>query len=86
MPYLTGCVQKQLSDTAALEAAVDEAVANCDGAARAAKRVLLLALNAYEVKLAALWDDVAQIRAGLDDGATRRAQDNLSGAGPKQLC
>ena len=59
------------ADTAALEAAVDEAIANCDGDARGAVRALLLALDVYEVEVAALRDDIARIRAAVSPGYVR---------------
>ena len=59
------------SDNDALEAAVEEAVASCDGDARAAVRALLLALEVYEAEVAALQDDVARIRAAVSPGYVR---------------
>ena len=58
-------------DAAALEAAVDEAIASCDGDARGTVRALLLALDVYEAEVAALRDDIARIRAAVSVGYVR---------------
>ena len=59
------------ADTAALETAVDEAIASCDGDARGAVRALLLALDVYAAEVAALRDDIARIRAAVSPGYVR---------------
>ena len=59
------------ADAADLEAAVDGAIASCDGDIRAAVRALLLALDVYEAEVATLRDDVARIRAAVSPGYVR---------------
>ena len=59
------------ADVAALDAAVDEAIASCDGDARAAVRALLITLDVYEAELEALRDDVSRIRAAVSPGYLR---------------
>ena len=58
-------------DRAALEAAVDEAVASCGGDARGAVRALLVALDVYEVELEALRREVGRISAAISPGYVR---------------
>ncbi len=56
-----------------LEAAVDQAVAACDGDLRAAVRALLVTLDATEAELEALRGEVARIEAAVSGGYVRRA-------------
>ncbi len=55
----------------ALEAAVDEAVAACDGDLRGAVRALLVTLEAYEAELAALRREMGGLRAAISPGYVR---------------
>ena len=55
-----------------LEAAVDQAVAACDGNHRAAVRALLVTLEAMESELDVLRGDVARIEAAVSGGYVRR--------------
>ena len=55
----------------ALEAAVDEAIAACDGDARAAVRALLVTLDVTEREVAALKAEVVRIEAAVSDGYVR---------------
>ena len=56
-----------------LEAAVDQAVAACDGDLRGAVRALLVTLDATEAELEALKGEVARIEAAVSGGYVRRA-------------
>ncbi len=60
-----------LGASAALEAAVDEAVAACDGDPRAAVRALLVTLDATEREVATLKAEVARIEAAVSGGYVR---------------
>ncbi len=57
--------------TEALEAAVDEAIATCDGDPRAAVRALLVTLDVTEREVASLKAEVARIEAAVSDGYVR---------------
>ncbi len=59
------------NDATALEAAVDQAVAACDGDLRAAVRALLVTLDATEADLEALKVEVARIEAAMSGGYLR---------------
>lgn len=55
----------------ALEAAVDDAIAACDGDLRAAVRALLVTLDATEREVATLKADVARIEVAVSEGYVR---------------
>ena len=55
-----------------LEAAVDQAVAACDGDPRAAVAALLVTLDATEAELEALRGEVERVEAAVSGGYVRR--------------
>ena len=57
----------------ALDVAVDQAVAACDGDLRATVRALLVTLDATDSELEALRGEVARIEAAVSGGYIRRA-------------
>ena len=59
-------------EVVALETAVDQAVAACEGDARAAVAALLVTLDATERELEALKVEVARIEAAVSGGYVRR--------------
>ena len=59
-------------EVVALETAVDQAVADCEGDARAAVAALLVTLDATERELEALKVEVARIEAAVSGGYVRR--------------
>ena len=63
------------SEEVALETAVEQAVAACEGDARAAVAALLVTLDATERELEALKVEVARIEAAVSGGYVRK---NLS--------
>lgn len=54
-----------------LEAAVDAAIAACDGDLRGAVRALVVTLDAYEAEIAALQEETASLRAVISPGYVR---------------
>ena len=68
----------------ALDAAVDQAVAACDGDPRAAIAALLVLLEANEEQLEALRIDVERIEATVSGGFVRRKPKRHDGHGDAQ--
>lgn len=66
--------QPQHSEAAALEAAVDQAIAACGGDPRAALRTLVVALGTYEQEVGDLRREVDALTAALSHGYARRGK------------
>ena len=67
-----GTGDEPVGEEVALKAAVDEAVAACEGDARAAVAALLVTLDATERELEALRIEVTRIEAAVSGGYVRR--------------